>query len=46
MFFSLVAQEDLELEQLDFKTTVLHGDLTEEIYMNQPQEYIEKEKEE
>jgi len=30
---SLVVVEDLHLEQLDVKTTFLHGDLEEEIYM-------------
>ena len=45
MLCSLVVQEDLELEQLDVKTAFLHGDLTEDIYTNQPQEYIEKDKE-
>ena len=29
---SLVATEDLHLEQLDVKTTFLHGDLDEDIY--------------
>lgn len=30
---SLVAHGDLKLEQLDVKTTFLHGDLAEEIYL-------------
>eukprot|EP00253_Pinus_taeda_P022748 PITA_22748 len=42
---SLVAVEDLHLEQLDLKTTFLHGDLEEEIYMQQPQVYEVKGKE-
>eukprot|EP00253_Pinus_taeda_P023450 PITA_23450 len=36
---SLVVAEDLHLEQLDVMTTFLHGDLEEEIYMQQPQGY-------
>jgi len=36
---SHVAEEDLHLEKLDVKTTFLHGDLEEEIYMQQPQGY-------
>jgi hypothetical protein len=33
IILSLVAVEDLHLEQLDVKTTFLHGDMEEEIYM-------------
>jgi hypothetical protein len=36
---SLVVVEYLHLEQLDVKTTFLHGDLEKEIYMHQPQGY-------
>ena len=42
---SLMAVEDLHLEQLDVKTTFLHGDLEEDIYMQQPQGYEFKGKE-
>ena len=33
---SIVAVENLHLEQLDVKTVFLHGDLEEDIYMHQP----------
>ena len=42
---SLVAVEDLHLEHLYVKTTFLHGDLEEEIYMEQPEGYEVKWKE-
>jgi hypothetical protein len=40
-----VAVEYLHLEQLDVKTTFLHGYLEEDIYMQQPQWYEDKGKE-
>ena len=32
---ALVAHYDMTLEQMDVKTTFLHGDLEEQIYMEQ-----------
>ena len=39
---SLVVAFDLEVEQMDVKTTFLHGDLDEYIYMKQPEGFIVK----
>ena len=36
---------NLEVEQLDVKTTFVHGDLEEEIYMQQPEGFVERGKE-
>ena len=39
---SIAAAYDLEIEQMDVKTTFLHGDLEEEIYMSQPEHNVVK----
>ena len=45
IIMALVAHYDLELHQMDVKTAFLNGDLDEEVYMQQPQGFIESGKE-
>ena len=40
ILLSIVASENLHLEQMDVITTFLHGDLYKEIYMQQPEEFV------
>jgi hypothetical protein len=42
----VVAAFYFEVEQMDVKTTFLHGDLEEEIYMKQPEGFVVKGKKE
>ena len=37
LILGMVVAENLHLEQLDVKTTFLHGDLEEDLYMIQPE---------
>ena len=45
ILLSIVATEDLELDQLDVKMTFLHGNLEEEIYMQHLEGFKEPSKE-
>jgi hypothetical protein len=42
---ALVAHFDLELHQMDVKTTCLNGDLKEDVYMTQPERFVVEGKE-
>ena len=43
IILALVAHLDLELQQMDVKTTFLNGDLEEEVYMKQPEGFSSRE---
>jgi hypothetical protein len=45
IIMTLVTYYDLELHQMDVKTTFLNGDLYENVYMSQPKNFIIKGKE-
>ena len=38
---SIAAYNDLELDQMDVKTTFLHSNLSEKILMEQPEGFVE-----
>eukprot|EP00253_Pinus_taeda_P003596 PITA_03596 len=46
LLLSIAATFDFQVEQMDVKTTFLHGDLEEEIYMKQPEGFVVKGKKE
>ena len=45
MLLALVVQYQLKLHQTDIKTAFLNEDLKEDVYMKQPEGYIENRKE-
>jgi hypothetical protein len=45
IIMTLVVHYDLELHQIDVKTTFLNEDLLENVYMAQPKDFAMKEKE-
>ena len=45
VLLAIVAWFALQLEQLDVKTTFLHGELEEQIFMYQPEGFVIKDKE-
>ena len=42
---ALAAQKGLQIHQMDVETAFLYGELAEEIYMKQPEGFVEKNKE-
>jgi transposase InsO family protein len=45
LLLALAAREDYEIHQMDVKTAFLHGDLDVDIYMRQPEGFVEPGKE-
>ncbi|KAH9751577.1 hypothetical protein KPL71_014347 [Citrus sinensis] len=45
VLLAITTHHDLELDQMDVKTAFLHGNLEEEIYMEQPEGFIQRESE-
>ena len=45
VIMAIVAHFDLELHQMDVRTTFLNGDLVEDVYMSQPTSFEEVSKE-
>ena len=44
LLIAIVAIFDLKIYQMDVKTAFLNGDLEEEIYMDQPESFVELDK--
>ena len=40
MLIAIATLYNLEIHQIDVKTTFLNGELNEEIYMKQPEEFV------
>lgn len=45
LLIALATQNGWEIHQMDIKNAFLNGDLQEEIYMHQPQGFVQKNKE-